>query len=125
MLKRFPRGRINFKTTSQSVTITGFGEASFDSVWPAIVDLQETFIREIGEESLETLQSVQWEGHRALEFDNYIFSLTKYTSVDDNHIPFSTDEDPSGRLENEHGSKLKRTEDNVVQFYVREGNNKT
>lgn len=85
------------------------------------MEVQDLFERQIGEGNLQKLTINKSRGdHYSLSVSNWLFVTTKRSPLAE-HVPFTKDEDPMGELERMATGNLIRSEDNIVRYYMKDG----
>ena len=102
------------------MTITGLGSESFEKAVENLLEIQDSFERQIGEGHLQKLTINKSRGdHSCLSVSNWLYVTTKRNPLAE-HVPFTKDEDPMGELERMATGNLIRSEDNIVRYYMKD-----
>lgn len=114
-----------YKYLKQSVVIGGFGSAPFKEAIRSVAEIHKLFDRCFPEGTLEAMGDYGEDCDSNCDrFDsaNRYFTAKDEARPGDKHVPFGKLIDPNGVLENMVNDGYLRTEDNVVEYFKRRGN---
>lgn len=107
-----------YKYLRQTISITGFGTATFEQTVSAVKEIHEFFERSFSEKKLQGWTAGRFRQHQALDLSNRYFT-PKRDAPGMEDRPFSEGVDPKGILEGMKQSGYIHGEENDVKYFAR------